>query len=235
MSIEILTPIALQQLLMTHGYALPKYGADGDWGGESAAACEAWFERGDDLALAPGEGQPGGGILVVPDEWMPACAMDRIIVHWTAGSYTVSATDRECYHIIVGGDGSLYRGDNSIKANVSTNDADGYAAHTKSLNTGSIGISAACMAGAIESPFQAGGYPLLKVQWAALAAVAADLCRTYDIPVTPETVLQHGEVQANLGVQQNGKWDINKLPWRPDENAGDLFRRNVSWLLEARR
>jgi len=38
-----------------------------------------------------------------------------------------------------------------------------------------------------------------------------------------------------LGIAQDGKWDINILPWRPEDNAGDLFRERVSWLLEARR
>jgi len=160
--------------------------------------------------------------------------MQRVIVHWTAGSYTVSSTDRESYHIIVGGDGQLVRGDNSIKANVSTSDSDGYAAHTKNCNSGSIGISAACMAGAIESPFNAGGYPLRQVQWDTLAAVAADLCRSYSIEVSPTTVLQHGEVQANLGIAQSGKWDINVLPWDPALKGGDVFRENVSRILEGR-
>jgi hypothetical protein len=234
MTIESLTPVELQRLLMQHGYALPEFGADGFWGEESANACEAWFKIGTDLAIDAGD-VPEGGMGVVPPDWMPACMMERIIVHWTAGSYTVSATDREHYHIIVGGDGQLARGDKPITANVSTSDNDGYAAHTKSCNSGSIGISAACMAGAVESPFQAGGYPLKPVQWAVLAAVAADLCVAYGIEVTPETVLQHGEVQDNLGISQDGKWDINVLPWMPDENAGDLFRLNVGRLLEARR
>ena len=234
MTIETLTPVELQRLLLQHGYDLPKYGADGDWGSESAAACEAWFGVGTDLALDAGDA-PVGSAGVVPPDWMPACLMERIIVHWTAGSYIVSSTDLEHYHIIVDGDGVLYRGDHSIKANVSTSDADGYAAHTKSLNTGSIGISAACMAGASESPFQAGGYPLKLVQWMTLSAIAADLCIAYGIEVTPETVLQHGEVEDHLGVEQSGKWDINVLPWAPEEDAGDLFRQNVSRILEARR
>lgn len=234
MSIETLIPSDLQQLLMEHGYSLPKYGADGYWGDESAAACEAWFKGKTNLAIPAGE-VPAGGMGIVPPDWMPVCQMERIIVHWTAGSYVVTATDKECYHIIVDSDGRLYRGDNSIKANVSTSDNDGYAAHTKNCNSGSIGISAACMAGAIESPFSAGGYPLKPLQWGVLASVAADLCASYGIEVTEQTVLQHGEVQDNLGIAQSGKWDINKLPWLPEANAGDLFRRNVSWLLEARR
>lgn len=229
MPIARLTPIDLQELLIEHGFDLPRYGADGDWGQESESACDDWFESGDDLAIEAVPAPPPEGI--VPLEWMPDCAMDRIIIHWTAGSYACSETDKEHYHIIVDGNGKLWRGDNSITANVSTNDNDGYAAHTKSCNTKSIGISACCMAGAIESPFNAGAYPLKQSQWESLVAVAADLCEKYDIPVTPSTVLQHGEVEETLGIVQSGKWDINKLPWSvntPPNEVGDLFRSLVS-------
>ena len=61
-------------------------------------------------------------------------------------------TDHEHYHVVVGGTGELDRGDHPISDNSNTSDND-YAAHTKNCNTQSIGISAACMAGAIESPF----------------------------------------------------------------------------------
>lgn len=227
MAVSKLTPVDFQKLLIDNGFGLPKYGADGDWGGETADACETWFGTGRDLANPP----PVPPEPDVPADWTPACDMDRVIVHWTAGGYTVSATDREHYHFIVDGNLVWVRGDYSIKANVSTSDADGYAAHTKSFNTKSIGIAAACMAGAIESPFSAGKYPLLEEQWLGLAAGAAYLCRKYGIPVTPTTVLQHGEVQKNCGVPQENKWDIMKLPWAPTwtpENVGNAFRSEVS-------
>ena len=215
------TPTEFQKRLMEHGYSLPQYGADGYWGDETSEACQRWFRDGTDLGTAS---VPPPDTTVVPPDWMPDCAMERIIVHWTAGSYIVSATDKEHYHIIVGGDGQLVRGDKSIAANVSTSDNDGYAAHTKNCNSGSIGISAACMAGAVESPFKPGSYPLLLSQWEVLAAVAADLCANYGIDVSASTVLQHGEVQENLGIAQDGKWDIMVLPWSPSLDAGEAFR-----------
>lgn len=224
-----LRPTDFQKLLQSHGYPLPQFGADGYWGEETSAACAMWFRDGSDLE---GELPDAPTTGIVPADWMPDCAMQKIIVHWTAGSYVVSAVDREHYHIIVGGDGQLVRGDYSIKANVSTSDADGYAAHTKSCNSGSIGISAACMAGAIQGPpFKPGSYPLLESQWRTLAAVAADLATKYDIALGPKTILQHGEVQANLGIAQSGKWDICALPWLPNltsAEAGDAFREVVA-------
>lgn len=222
------TPTEFQKHLMEHGYSLPQYGADGYWGDETDAACQRWFRDGVDLAA---EQPPPATAGIVPEDWMPDCVMERIIVHWTAGSYVVSSTDREHYHIIVGGDGLLVRGDYSIKDNVSSGDGT-YAAHTKNCNTGSIGISAACMAGAVENPFNPGSYPLLQAQWQTLAAVAADLAKKYRITVSSQTVLQHGEVQDNLGIAQSGKWDICALPWASmsKDAVGDEFRS----LVEAR-
>jgi hypothetical protein len=235
---ETLTPTDFQKKLMAHGFPLPNYGADGDWGGETETATGKWFDAGTDLngpdTPAPPDPPPSTvGSGIVPADWMPSCDMDKVIVHWTAGSHNCSAVDKEHYHIIVDGNGKLWRGDNSIKANVSTSDGDGYAAHTKSCNTKSIGISACAMANAVESPFNAGSYPLKQLQWDTLAAVAADLCRKYGIAVTPQTVLQHGEVQNNLGIAQDGKWDICKLPWASSmshKEVGDQFRSKVSQL-----
>ena len=199
MTTDLWTPVEFQKRLMEHGYPLPQFGADGFWGGESEAACAMWFRDGSDLALELPPAAQGG---IVPADWMQPCEMERIVIHWTAGSYTVSSTDKEHYHVVVGGDGQLVKGDKDIIDNVSSSDGD-YAAHTKNCNSGSIGISAAAMAGAQESPFLPGSYPLLKTQWETLAAVAADLCSYYHIPVTPQTVLQHGEVQKNLGISQS--------------------------------
>lgn len=225
--ISRLLPEDLQQLLISHHYDLGSYGADGIWGSKTSAAIEEWFHRGEDLLLdAP---SPATGL--VPSSWLPDCKMTRIVAHWTAGAYSVSDVDREHYHIIVGGDLKLVRGDNSIKANVSTSDSDGYAGHTKNCNSGSIGIAVACMANADDSPFDAGNYPMTKGQWLVMAEVAAECCRKYGIKVTPTTVLQHGEVQKNLGVAQNGKWDCCKLPWMPQATsvqACDAWRNEVA-------
>jgi len=62
----------------------------------------------------------------------------------------------------------------------------------------------------------------------------AELCDFYGIPVTPKTVLNHGEVQSILGVEQRGKWDVMVLPWSPGlswEMVGNKFRERVSYYL----
>jgi hypothetical protein len=224
------TPTDFQQSLQMAGFD-PIY-IDGEWGPKTENATNNWFKSGRDIAIigATDEPQPPLPATVVPGDWMPACKMSKIIVHWTAGGYSASENDREHYHILVDGDFKLVRGIYSIKANVSTSDSDGYAAHTKNCNTGSIGISACCMAGAIENPFSPGKYPLQEEQWDILASIAADLCKEYSIPIGETTVLQHGEVEVSLGIAQSGKWDICRLPWEPDWNAikvGDDFRYRV--------
>ncbi|MBX9701151.1 MAG: N-acetylmuramoyl-L-alanine amidase [Acetobacteraceae bacterium] len=169
----------------------------------------------------------------VPKAWMMPAHMMRIICHWTAGSYTPSENDLSHYHILIDGDGGLHRGEHTIADNESTADGD-YAAHTRGTNTGSIGVSMCCMAGAKERPFDAGVAPMKPEQWDAMVAVVAQLCAAYGIRVTPQTVLGHGEVERNLGRPQSGKWDPMKLPFDSGltpAQVGQKLRDEVQRLL----
>lgn len=156
--------------------------------------------------------------------------MKRIVMHWTAGSHNASAVDREHYHVIVQGDGRVVYGNKKPEANESTADGD-YAAHVRALNTGSIGIAVAAMFNARERPFDAGPYPITEAQYEAFVKAVADLAATYKIPISPETVLTHAEVEPTLGVAQRGKWDITWLPGMADVQSpravGDRIRRDV--------
>ena len=168
---------------------------------------------------------------VVPDSWMQPCRMKALVAHWTAGGHRASDHDKECYHVLIEGDGRLIKGDHDISDNVNTADDD-YAAHTRSFNTNVIGVSMACMLDAKESPFNAGPFPMTKTQYEKMILVIADLCKFYKIPVTPQTVMSHAEVQANVGKIQRAKWDFTRLPF---DNAmpvgakacGDRMRREV--------
>ncbi|CAM5577731.1 hypothetical protein MAUB1S_09722 [Mycolicibacterium aubagnense] len=190
--------------------------ADGIVGPKTSAALFG------DAVVAPG--QTGA---IVPADWMPVAKMQRIIVHWTAGAYKASGLDRSHYHILIEDDGRLVRGTPSIALNQAPV-RKGYAAHTLGCNSGSIGVSLCCMAGASESPFVPGIAPMKRAQWETLPRVLAELCRRYVIAVTPKTVLSHAEVQGTLGIKQRGKWDITRLAFDPAVRGatacGDLFR-----------
>lgn len=169
---------------------------------------------------------------VIPEAWLRGGKPVRVICHWTGGAYAVSALDQEHYHVILGlkgGQLDVVRGDHAIADNDATGDGL-YAAHTRGLNTGSIGLSVACMAGAVRG--KAGQFPLTELLFERLAQAAAECCHAYGIAVTPRTVLQHGEVERNLGKPQAGKWDVCWLPFEPrlsSPEVCDLFRRKVIW------
>ena len=141
--------------------------------------------------------------------------MQRIIWHWSGGSYTANASDKRHYHFIIEGDGTVVAGNHPPEANAvihSPKDGSTYAAHTRGLNTGSIGIALAAMRGAQERPFNAGPSPITEAQLDALARLTARLCTQYGIPLQRDTVLTHAEVQPTLKVAQRGKWDICWVP-----------------------
>ncbi len=229
--------LEIQRRLIALGYGLgasgpAKDGVDGVLGEVSQQAILSALETGKPAPAKPvTPPEPPAPSIVgstVPMNWTPAATMRRIIVHWTAGGYSPTEFDRGHYHILIKGDGTLVRGIPSIALNDAGGVKPGYAAHTLGCNTGSIGVSLACMAGAIESPANNGPAPLTRAQWDELPRVLADLCARYGIKVTPTTVLSHAEVQANLGITQRGKWDIARLPFdvtlNTPKKVGDAFR-----------
>ncbi|MEM9341596.1 MAG: peptidoglycan-binding protein [Pseudomonadota bacterium] len=171
----------------------------------------------------------------VPADWMPSAEMKRIILHWTGGAHNPSASDKKHYHILIDGDGELHRGTHAITANVPP--LRRYAAHTRGSNSNSIGLALCAMGGdARERPFKPGPFPITRVQWETMAQVVAELCLRYGIAVTRSTVLGHGEVQANLGITQNGKWDPMVVEWDPGrsyQEVGDSFRARAEEVLTA--
>lgn len=164
---------------------------------------------------------------LLPADWTPPAAMLRVHLHWTAGAHRASAEDRARYHVLVEGDGTLVRGDRSIAANA-PGSGQAPASHTRGANTGAVGLALCGMRDARESPFDPGPSPLTALQWERAAAVAAELCRRYRIPVSRATLLSHAEVQGTLGIAQRGKWDVARLAFDPSlvgaTAVGDRFR-----------
>ncbi|MDW3222805.1 MAG: peptidoglycan-binding protein [Paracoccaceae bacterium] len=190
----------------------------------------------DSVAPQPGLPATSAG-RKIPTSWMPAAPMTRIILHWTGGTHSPSSSEKKHYHILIDGEGEPHRGKLPISANVPPLRSGAYAAHTFRANSHSIGVSLCAMGGnARENPFRSGPFPITRAQWEMLAQVAAELCLRYGIPVTRKTVLGHGEVQNNLGIEQNGKWDPLALPWdpqRPYIEVGDGLRARAQEILDA--
>lgn len=170
---------------------------------------------------------------IVPEAWMPSASIVRVIFHWTAGTHKATDFDRAHYHVLVEADGKVVRGIPVISGNSAKNRKGKIAHHTLNTNTGSAGVSACCMGGAVESPFNPGKYPLTKAQWENLALVIADLCDKYKIPVTSRTVLSHAEVQPNLGIRQRGKWDFTRLAFDPSVKGAKACGDNMRNLVQA--
>ena len=174
---------------------------------------------------------------MIPEAWMPAAKMSRVICHWTGGAYKANAIDKRSYHILVEGDGALVKGAPSIKLNEAPV-KPGYAAHTRNCNANSIGVSMCAMGGrdVRRSPFVPGKWPLTRAQWDKSILVLADLCKTYSIPVTRQTVLTHAEVQGTLGIAQASKWDIAILAFDRSYNTatkvGDRMRSEVAKAMD---
>ncbi|WP_107342002.1 N-acetylmuramoyl-L-alanine amidase, partial [Agrobacterium pusense] len=164
----MVSTLDIQRRLISLGFPLPRFGADGDPGGETLTAMNGAL---DELVTLRGGSKPppappvpSKADAVVPADWMPAAKMDRIICHWTAGTHKATDFDRGHYHILIEADGNLVRGIPSIKLNEAPAKR-GYAAHTLNCNTGSIGVSLCCMGGSVEAPFMPGKYPMTKAQW----------------------------------------------------------------------
>src|SRR3954465_9225930 len=105
---------------------------------------------------------------------LPTCEMARIVLHWSAGPHKASALDKEHYHILIEGDGSVVFGVHAIDANAKPA-REPRASHTRNLNTGSIGVSLCCMKDAVERPFSTGPFPMTLTQWTVAAEVVAVL------------------------------------------------------------
>ncbi|RAK24119.1 putative peptidoglycan binding protein [Salipiger aestuarii] len=137
--------------------------------------------------------------------------MNRIVWHHSAGTYTPSDLDRQHYHRLIDGDGRLHDGLHAIADNAPGRSmAPGsYAAHTRELNTGSIGLAICAMAGADWGDPASWTHPVRPAQVSALIAETARLCGRYGIVATRRTILSHAEVEPTLGVWQRGKWDFD--------------------------
>ncbi len=158
----------------------------------------------------------------------------RIILHWSAGRYFPTSYEKNYYHYLIDVEGKVYNGKYSPNDNDDCTDGK-YAAHTGGGNTGSIGVCMCAMYG-YKSPKFCGDFPISAIQFEACMKFTAELCKKYNLQITPQTVLTHYE----FGIQNPkstsaGKIDITYIPsysWVCKNDVGNFIRSKVRWYRE---
>ncbi len=158
----------------------------------------------------------------------------RIIIHWSAGRYYPSEFEKNYYHYLIDADGKVYSGIYKPEDNEDCNDGK-YAAHTGGGNTGSIGV---CMCGmyGFKSSTTPGNFSITKIQFESCMKFCAELCKKYNLRVTPDTVFTHYEFgKLNPKTSSAGKIDIIWIPpypWVVQSDVGSFIRSKVRWYKE---
>ena len=161
----------------------------------------------------------------------------KIIIHWTAGTGQPNLTDFQHYHYLVNEQGVIVKGKFPVSANeVCKTDINKnvlYAAHCGGGNTGAIGVALCGMYVPNGISVQKTKYPLTKLQCERMFKLVAELCKEYDIKITPQTVMTHYEFgMANPKTSSAGKIDIIYLPPYPEikkDQVGGFIRNKVRW------
>jgi len=155
-----------------------------------------------------------------------------VVWHWTAGANGLIELEKEAYNFLTDTKGNIYDGNSTIAEQVNYDWRQGIgASHTKSMNTGWVGISQDAMAGANGWPMNWGSHPITWEGIDAMLEQTWDVCKEYKIPVSRWTTLSHAEVQPTLGIPQRNKWDYMVLPGyvRPEDpvKIGDILRNRM--------
>ena len=157
--------------------------------------------------------------------------LNKITIHWTAGTNYPNEHDKKCYHFLVDKDGKVINGVYRPEDNINCNDGK-YAQHCGGGNTGNIGISMCGMAG-FTSRANVGKYPITAKQFEACCKKVAELCLRYNILVSDKTVFTHMEFgKTHPNTTSAGKIDICYLPHQPQlksNEIGNYIRNKVLW------
>lgn len=159
----------------------------------------------------------------------------KLYLHWSAGWYEQIYSD---YHINITGSGIIY---------ATTNDFSETLSHTYRRNSGSIGISLCCCAGATSRDL--GPAPPTETQIDFMSQVGCVLADALDLTIDKERIMTHGEAADNedgLELHENygprttcERWDLEYLnienstsfnPWATDgSRGGDILRGKMLW------
>jgi hypothetical protein len=152
----------------------------------------------------------------------------------TAGTYTPSAHELECYHFLIDGQGKIHNGIFKPEDNLNCNDGK-YAKHTGGGNTDSIGISLCGMAN-FKSKNDVGRFPITRIQFETAMQLCAKLSTKYNIPIKSDSICTHYEFGiTHPETSSAGKIDIVYLPPFPNikkQDIGDFIRSKIKWYFE---
>lgn len=157
--------------------------------------------------------------------------MNRIIIHWTAGTYYPTEYEKKYYHYLIDKDGNIHKGIHNPTDNLSCVDGN-YAPHTGGGNTGSIGVALCAMYG-FKNKNNCGNYPITSKQFESCMNFCARLCNEYNIKISPSNVMTHYEFGIkNPKTSSFGKIDIIYLPpyhWVAKNDIGSFIRTKIRW------
>lgn len=152
---------------------------------------------------------------------------NKIVLHWTAGTYHPNQIDYRHYHFLITGDGLVVNGDFEPEDNLDCTKNGTYAEGALGCNTGAIHVAFCGMYGFKES-VGCGQFPLKQKQCESGFKLCAELCKKYDIQITDKTVFTHYEFECRKG-RKGRKVDITCLPYTklaPDE-VGAYIRKEI--------
>ena len=156
-------------------------------------------------------------------------SLNKICLHWTAGSNKPCNIDLKAYHFLVDSNGKIFPGTHKPEDNINCKDGN-YAPHCGGGNTGCIGLSVCGMAGFDLTKKQT-KYPLIQKQIEAFCCLAAYLSIKYGILNTEKTIFTHYEFDQKK-TKPDGKIDITYLSYLPNLQiirVGGYLRNKIEW------
>lgn len=157
--------------------------------------------------------------------------LNKICMHWTAGSNSPCSEDLEAYHYCVDKYGHIFVGNHKPEDNLNCYDGN-YAMHCGGGNTGCIGVAACGMAG-FSTITKHTKYPLTQKQIESMCCLIAYLCTKYGIKITENNVFSHYEFdQKRSKNKREGKIDITYLHYLPNlslTSVGKYLREKIYW------
>lgn len=155
-------------------------------------------------------------------------SLNKICLHWTAGSNYPCDKDLDSYHFCVDKNGKIYKGTYAPEDNVNCQDGI-YARHCGGGNTGCIGISVCGMANFTTNKKQT-KYPITQKQVDdGLCPLAAYLSIKYGI--LSNKIFTHYEFDRTKR-KPEGKIDITYLPYLPNLSTQEVLnhlKNKINW------